>query len=204
MRVLLATGLFVALFFSQKAQAQGRFQPGYVVLTRGDTLRGLVQAPTRSTVARGVALRKSPPATDQVFYPVVAVRAVSLTGGKRYMMRKMLPVIFHDTLRLLLEPLVQGRANLYRTGYNLYGNAMTDAYANQLAAVYYYAEAGNNTAYPTLLQEKTFRQNLASLFSECPGAPAVKGQFSEANLVRLVQQFNACPGGLATPRGPQK
>ena len=180
-------------------RAQKRYQPGYLVLQRGDTLRGILEAPTRNTVARGVVLRKSEKPAEEVFYPVKIIRGLSLTGGKTYVMRKMLPIMRHDTLCLLLEPLVQGKATLYRSGYSLYTNDPDEAFANQFSIVYYYIETATNRIRPPyLLQANTFRQDLSRLFSNCPTASAITGKFSEPNLVHLVQQYNACPAS-STP-----
>ena len=185
--------LIIGLVPFSAVRAQKRFQPGYLVLQRGDTVRGIFEAPTRNTVARGVVLRKSEKTAEEVFYPVKTIRGLSLTGGKTYVMRKMLPLMRRDTLCLLLEPLVQGTATLYRSGYSLYTND-NEAFANQFSIVYYYIEAANNLIRPPyLLQENTFRQDLRRLFNNCPAAPAITGKFSEPNLVHLVQQYNACP-----------
>ena len=198
--ILIAAVVLAGLLTCRTARAQDKFRPGYVVLTRGDTLRGLVRVPTRNTVARGVVFRKILLATDQVFHPVASLRAVSLTGGKSYVMRKMLPVMRRDTLRLLLEPLMQGRANLYRSSYS-FRNSPDDVYLNEFSSLYYYVEAAANPARPPyLLQLNTFRKDLNSLFSDCPSAPAVTGKFSEENLVRLVREYNACPAPLTQAR----
>ena len=163
MRVIfLAAAVFAGLLTCPAARAQNPFRSGYVVLTRGDTLRGLVQTPTRSTVARGVDFKQNQAATSAAFYPVSSLRAVSITGGKSYVVRKMLPVMRRDTLRLLLETLVQGRANLYRSSYNLFSNNPNEVFANQLSLVYYYVEsAANQIRPPYLLQANTFQRDLA-------------------------------------------
>ena len=191
--VFLAAALFAGLLTCPTVRAQNPFQPGYMVLTRGDTLRGMVQAPTRSTVARGVKFRQAPPATDKVFYPVASLRAVGITGGKSYVVRKMMPVMRHDTLRLLLETLVQGRASLYRSSYSLFTNNPNEVFANQSSLVNYYVEsAGNRTRPPSLLQANTFRRDLASLFNDCVPASAVTGKFNELNIIKLVKKYNNC------------
>jgi len=51
-----AVALLAGVLSAPAAQAQ-RFQPGYLVLGRGDTLRGLLEAPTRSTATQGVTFR---------------------------------------------------------------------------------------------------------------------------------------------------
>lgn len=185
--------LMIGLARFSAVQAQKRFRPGYLVLQRGDTVRGVLEAPTRNTVARGVILRKSDKPTDEVFYPVKEIRSLRFTEGKTYVVRKMLPVMLHDTLRLLLEPLVQGNANLYRSGYSLYSNGTDEVFANQFSLIYYYIESSANLNRPPyLLQTNTFRQALGMLFSNCSTAPAVTGKFNEANLIRLVRQYNTC------------
>lgn len=185
--------LMIGLVQFSTVRAQKRFQPGYLVLQRGDTLRGLLEAPTRNTVARGVLLRKSEKSADNVFYPVKLIRGLRLASGKTYVVRKMLPVMRGDTLRLLLEPLAQGRANLYRSFYNLFTNNMDEVYSNQFSIPYYYIESSANLIrLPFLLQANTFRKDLSILFSDCPTAPAATGKFNELNLIQLVQQYNAC------------
>ena len=185
----------VAPFSAVKAQK--RFQPGYLVLQRGDTVRGQLVAPTRSTMARGVLFRRDEKTVDEIFYSVKLLRGVSLTGGKKYVVRKMLPIMRRDTLRLLLEPLAQGQANLYLSTYNLYTNHLDEVYSNLFSTLYYYVEsAANPTRPPYLLQSTTFRSDLASLFSDCSSAPAITGKFSEVNLIRLVQEYNTCASHL--------
>lgn len=196
-RTLLLFLILIAPAWVSTARAQKRFQPGYLVLQRGDTVRGLLEAPTQNTVARGVVFRKNDAAADDIFYPVKLIRGLRLASGKTYVVRKMLPVMKRDTLRLLLEPLAQGRANLYRSAYSLYTNNINKVYSNQFSELYYYVESSANpTRFPYLLQADTFRQNLRSLFSDCASAPAITGKFDEANLVRLMQEYNSCTSPL--------
>ncbi|GAA3990278.1 hypothetical protein GCM10022407_38500 [Hymenobacter antarcticus] len=167
------------------------------MLQRGDTLRGLLVAPTRSTVARGVIFRTDGKTAAEAFYSVKLLRGLGLTGGKKYVVRKMLPTMRRDTLRLLLEPLAQGQANLYRSSYNLFTNNTDEVYSNQFSLLYYYVEStANLTRPPYLLQANTFRSDLTSLFSDCTSAPAITGKFSEANLIKLVQEYNRCTSHL--------
>ena len=194
---LLLLLIIIAPAWFSTARAQKRFQPGYLVLQRGDTVRGLVEVPTQNTVARGVALRKPDAPTDDIFYPVKLIRSLRLANGKTYVVRKMLPVIKRDTLLLLLEPLAQGRANLYRSAYSLYTNNINKVYSSQFSELYYYIESSANpTRFPYLLQADTFRQDLRSLFSDCTSAPTITGKFDEANLVRLMQEYNSCTSTL--------
>ena len=198
---LLLLLMMIAPVCFSTAQAQKRFQPGYLVLQRGDTVRGLLEAPTQNTVARGVILRKNDTPTNDIFYPVKLIRGLRLVSGKTYVMRKMLPVMRRDTLRLLLEPLAQGRANLYRSSYSLHTTSMNKVYSNQFSGLYYYVESsGNPTRLPYLLQADTFRQDLRNLFSDCTSAPAITGKFDEANLVRLMQEYNSCTSILTQLR----
>ena len=196
MRFCLAPAVVLLWFLSSSvAWAQGRFQPGYVVLLRGDTLRGLVEVPTHSTVMRGVDFRKSAGEANKIFYPIKLLRGVQLTGGKTYLVRKMQPLMLHDTLRILLEPLAQGRATLFRSSRNVFSNNPEDEmYGNPFTSTYYYVERANTTTRPPFLLHPTrFREELSALFSDCPVAPAITGKFEEPNLVRLVRQYNACP-----------
>lgn len=188
--------MLAGLLATSAAQAQQRFQPGYLVLERGDTVRGLVEAPTRSMATRGVYFRKSA-ATEPQLYPIKTVRSLRVAEGKTYVVRKMQPVMGHDTLRLFMEPLARGRATLYRSPYNALANDPGAVYANQLSFSYYYIEqASTPNRPPYLLQASTFRTDLRSLFSDCPSGPAVTGKFTEENLTKLVQQYNACATGL--------
>jgi hypothetical protein len=189
--------LTVTLIQSLTAQAQKRMQSGYIVFAHGDTLRGELEVPTRSTVARGVMFRSDSNSSDKQFYPIKKLHSLHLMNGRTYMVRKMLPVANRDTLRLLLERLAYGRANLYRTTYNLFANNPDEVYANQSTLIYYYIErAVERTHAPYLLQATTFRNDLRSLFSDCPNAPNITGKFSESNLLQLVQQYNACQDKL--------
>lgn len=187
--------LLASLLGAPAAQAQ-RFQPGYLVLGRGDTLRGLLEPPTRSTATQGVNFRKSS-ATAPHLYPIKELRSLRLAEGKTYEVRKMQPMIRRDTLRLLLETLVRGRATLYRSPYNALASDPGLQYTNPLSQVYFYiAEDKTPNRPPYLMQASTFKTDLRSLFSDCPTAPAVTGKFTEDNLTRLVQQYNACTTGL--------
>lgn len=187
--------MLAGLLATAPARAQQRFQPGYLVLERGDTVRGLLEAPTRSMATQGVYFRKSA-ATEPQLYPIKTVRSLRLAAGKTYVVRKMQPVMRHDTLRLFMEPLAQGRATLYRSPYNALANDPGAVYANQLSFSYYYiGQEKTPNRPPYLLQSSTFKADLRSLFSDCPSAPAVTGKFTEDNLTRLVQQYNACAPG---------
>ena len=179
-------------------QAQKRFQPGYLVLQRGDTLHGSFEAPTRNTVMLGVTFKKNPQDADKLVYQLKLIRSLQITGGKTYMVRKMQPIMGRDTLRILLEPLVLGRANLYRSSRNVFtNNPEEEMFGNSLSSVYYYIEHGTETKRPPyLLNSSSYRQDLSSLFSDCGAAPAVAGKFSESNLIQLVRQYNACPTEL--------
>jgi hypothetical protein len=193
--------LVIRPVYVSTVHAQKRFQPGYVVLQSGDTLRGLVEAPTQNTVARGVKFRSNEKTSNEAFYPVRIIKGLRLASGKTYVMRKMLPVLGRDTLRLLLEPLAQGRANLYRSYYRLFTNNLDEVYANQFSLVSYYVETTvHPTRPPYLLQESTFHSDLASLFRDCPSAPDITGRFNEANLVRLLQEYNNCTTRLTQPK----
>lgn len=198
MKIFLTLALVLAgLFRAPLVQAQQRFQPGYLILQLGDTVRGYVEAPTRNTVMLGVAFKKTPQEAAKVVYPLKSVRSLQLTGGKTYVMRRMQPTMRHDTLRILLEPLVQGRANLYRSSRNVFTNSPEEEmFANSFTSVYYYIERSTETKRPPyLLNSNSYRQDLRSLFSDCGAAPAVTGKFSETNLIQLVRQYNACPTG---------
>jgi hypothetical protein len=184
------------LFATSAAQAQQRFQPGYLVVERGDTVRGLLEAPTRSMVTQGVYFRKNA-ATEPQLYPIKVVRSLHVAEGKTYVVRKMQPVIHHDTLRLFMEPLVQGRATLYCSSFNSLANDPGAVFANQFSFSYYYIEQENTPNRPPyLLQSSTFKSDLRSLFSDCPNAPAITGKFTADNLIKLVQQYNACATSL--------
>jgi len=184
---------FLLLTLSNTSALAQRWQPGYLVLQRGDTLRGLLEAPTRSTVAFGVRFRKSATTPVQPRYLIKQVRGLRLDNGKAYVMRRMQPVMGGDTLCLLLEPLVQGRATLYRSGYDVFSHNPDEVYANSFSLIYYYLEPARTAARPPyLLSSRSFQANLTSAFRDCPSAPTVGGSFTEANLVRLVRAYNAC------------
>jgi hypothetical protein len=177
--------------------AQKRFQPGYLVLQRGDTLRGSFELPTRNTVMTGVTFKRNPQDADKVLYPLKVIRGIKFTGGKTYVVRKMQPMMRHDTLRILLETLVSGRANLYRSSRNVFtNNPEEEMFGNSLTSFYYYIERAAETKRPPyLLNSASFRQELSTVFSDCVSAPAVTGKFLEPNLIQLVRQYNACPAG---------
>ncbi|GAB2476205.1 hypothetical protein GCM10011375_21950 [Hymenobacter qilianensis] len=141
--------------------------------------------------------RKDPASSNKQFYSIKKLHSLHLSDGRTYVMRKMLPVSKRNTLCLLLERLAGGRANLYRSTYNLFGNNPDEVYANQSALIYYYIERSTErTRAPYLLQATTFRNDLRSLFSDCSTAPIITGKFSESNLLHLVQQYNTCKGNL--------
>lgn len=195
MRVCFVPAIVLLWFFSYSpARGQGRFKPGYLVLMGGDTLRGLVEAPTRNTVMWGVNFKKNAGEVNKIFYSIKVIQAIQLTGGKTYLMRKMQPMMFHDTLRILLEPLVQGRATLFRSSRNVYSNnPEEEMFGNSFSSVYYYIERVDTTRPPFLLSPTRFWENLGALFADCPTAPAITGKFEESNLVHLMQQYNTCP-----------
>jgi hypothetical protein len=174
------------------AQAQADAVPGYIVLERGDTLRGSIKPIGVGDLTRGVYFQPGT-APESRLYPVKVLRAVGMTGGPRYETRKMTRMLGGDTLRVLMEPLIKGRANLLRSAYDPHYNQIDRVYANSLALRFYYIERGSGPyRAPFQLTENNFRESLRSLFSDCPNPPVVKGPFTEANLLKLITEYNTC------------
>jgi len=207
--------LAAASLLGPKAQAQGRFRPGYVVQLSGDTLRGQVQQ--RGAIRAAAACFFRPAATaEPVEYRPAELRAYGFAGGDQYEARvtERLHRKANVALRtLFLNVLVQGKARLYsfrdKDDVNHFYLATSPDSVTELKQVRAAVPSTNQdqivyeTQYP-------FRTVLAEAFSDCPAVQHLLPTLllSEGDLRRVVTRYNACaasptasaPAAVASPR----
>jgi hypothetical protein len=194
------------------AQAQANYKPGYVVLTAGDTLRGLIQA--RGDL-RNSRLCRFRPAEDAptVDYPPAALRAYGLASGLHYDTR-LVPLPDSGGQRqerlYFLELLEGGKASLYlrrdgadQTHYYLYMASRGPAPVQELEKRVVHQIIKNQVFNET---QNLYRNTLAEAFRDClaiqPALPTL--EFTASSLRSVVRRYNAYSGGTPAVRPAAK
>ena len=204
--------LLLASLFSH-AQS---FEPGLLVRSGGDTLRGEVENGFWLEPPAFIRFRPTPGSASQLFQPR-QLRAVSFTGG-RYFRYEALPIDHAAEVRLerlprgystdvrtdslLAEVLLEGPANLLRVvrnGVAHYLIRRTDKPHLELSERKYLRETrlkgwvvadGNN-----------YTAQLSMYFGDCPTAASVaaRAPFTAAGLGAVVQAYNAACASSSPP-----
>ena len=184
-----ATLFFLLFLIGQQrslAQSADRLQPGYIIPLQGDTVRGFVEPLARFVTAQGIGFRTAASTPSQRYQPE-QLRGFGLAGGKSYVTR---PVLLgtRDTLRVFLEHLIAGGANLYRLDYEIQ-RAVDPMSLQRYNTTFYYIDL--NGTMPLLLQEETYRGMLKNVFSACPAVSAKPiSRFDQPHLVEAVLRYN--------------
>ena len=204
--------LFVALTgYSFTGFAQS-YEPGVLVRSTGDTLRGEIENAFWVEPPTSISFRPAAGSPSQVFQPR-QLRAVRLTGG-RYFRYETLPIDHAAETRIaalpssnvtdvridpvLAEVLVEGAATLFRVvlpGAAHYlvrrsGQPVLDLSERR------YMSAGSNGGGRTVADGNNYRGQLGVYFGDCPAAQglAQKAAFTPQGLTEVVQAYNATCG----------
>jgi hypothetical protein len=224
LRLLCILSLLVLSNFYSLGQA---FEPGLLVKSNGDTLRGDIENGFWNEPPTFIRYRPSADRPSQVFKPR-QLRAVSFNGG-RYFRFEALPIDHAADTRLdrianrslpnvktdslLAEVLIEGPVTMFRvvrpgsTHYLLSrpGRAVLD-----LSPRKYMRKSENGSM--TLVEGNNYRGQLAVYFNDCPEASSIAqtAAFTADGVAAVVQAYNqTCsfsrqPGSswlrLATPR----
>ena len=215
-----------ALLASVLSHAQ-TFEPGLLVRSNGDTLRGELENGFWVEPPAFIRFRTTPGSTSQIFQPR-QLRAVSFTSG-RYFRYEVLPInhaaeVQLDRLprgyttdvrsdSLLAEVLLEGPAGLLRTSYAGIAHYLIRRTGQPYLEL---SEQKYLRTTPTGSQEvanaNNYQSQLELYFGDCPAAyaAAVKAPFTVLGIAAVVQAYNsACAPGtlpgrswlaLATPR----
>lgn len=188
----LSTLLTICLLATSIAtQAQRKhFIPGYVVNERGDTLRGTIQS-SRVISENGIQFKPTG-SPEVVEYLPTQIRAFGLDDRRRFLVRRLSvprrsyaqdPVRDTTTVKVFLQQLTTGAANLYRLDFE--GNTRF------LVAM--------PTSGLVNLEAVNFRIVLQTLFGSCPAAAAriSRTRLDENSLTDLVLNYATC-----TPQPP--
>lgn len=203
------------LFFLCSAQlAQSQiFEAGYLVLQRGDTLRGQVENAFWEEPPTVVRFRPMP--TDRATtYSARQVQAVSLASGRR-LLHERLPIDRYAETRLayltntrvrkqqpdsvLADVLVMGPARLL--GITL--NETKHFFVQRPGQPYLEMAAHNYLAYQQgthIVDDNNYKSQLQLYFGDCEAATklAATASFNAADLARVVRAYNRqCAGGPA-------
>ncbi|GAA3966980.1 hypothetical protein [Hymenobacter antarcticus] len=203
-RILLL--LTASLFYTFQTQAQA-YEPGLLVRTNGDTLRGEIENGFWTEPPAFIRYRSTPDRPSQLFQPR-QLRAVSFTGG-RYFRYEALPIDYAAETRLdrlpgrsftnvlidslLADVLVEGPVTLFRVG----GSATTHYLLSSpgrpvldMSARRYFSRTGNGT--DVVVDGNNYLNQLALYFGDCPAAyqAARKATFTPAALAEVVQAYN--------------
>lgn len=200
--------LITLLGASAQAMAQTNFQPGYVVLPAGDTLRGEVDARGAIRNARLARFRTAPDAAVIEYQPR-QLRGYGFVGDRVYQAETVLladsaqrlgqPYAPADTLARpsFLEVVLRGKLNLLflrdeRSNDHYYVQPRGQP-AQELVQKISLTNAGGTT-----LRRKSddYRRTLAAATQACLAVqPAItKVDFDLRSLTRVVGQYNACVG----------
>lgn len=204
--------LAVSLAYTPKIHAQA-FEPGLLVRSTGDTLRGEIENGFWTEPPAFIRYRRTPDSPSQLFQPR-QLRAVSFTGG-RYFRYEALPIDHAAQTRLerlterssvdvqidsvLADVLVEGPVTLFRVGrpgithYLLSGRGQP---VLDLSARRYLSRAANGSQ--GVVDGNNYRNQLALYFGDCPAAwqAAEQAAFTPTDLAGVVQAYNrSCAPG---------
>ncbi|MBC6697492.1 hypothetical protein [Hymenobacter sp. BT190] len=193
--------LALSLLMLNTITARAQYVEGYLITVQGDTVRGYVRAPTASTMAQAIIFRQQITIeTPQIRYPLKQLKGVELLGNKTYVIQKLQPILGKDTLRVLFQPLtIKGPIHLFRLDYNVRVSDASALGGSSYENVFYYIKQGQGP--PIELTSKSFRPLFKQLFQNCPSLAAT-GRFDQANLIYLVNSYNACISVDATSSRP--
>jgi hypothetical protein len=192
--------------------AQSNFRRGYVVLASGDTLRGQVDLRGAQRNAR-ISRFRSVGTTTVTEYQPPQLRGYGALGSQVYQSavvtlvdslarQSLLTNTVRDSIRLpvFLEVLVQGPASLLY----LRDSKNNDHYYLQLRAglLQELIQATQQTEVKGhIYQQKTthYRRTLANAMQSCLAVQATISNlpYFESDMIRLVQQYNSCVGGVS-------
>jgi hypothetical protein len=199
---LLLTSLGLALAANQ-VQAQV-FQPGWVLLAKGDTLRGEVEDNAWEEAPERVRFRAAAGAAIET-YTVPTIRAFRLREGRFFRLetlpldrgaQKQLSYLAPWLTRkpqpetFLVEVLVDGPASLLRTAVadvQHYYVRRAGQPALELAERYYLREQDGRQ---TMADGNNYKGELLTYFGDCPAAAQAIGRFEASALVAVVQAYN--------------
>jgi hypothetical protein len=215
-KILLSALLLFAA--SQLAHSQA-FEPGYLVLQRGDTLRGEVENAFWEEPAKVVRFRPTPTARP-VAYASQQLRSVSLASG-RLLRRELLTIDFDADTRLsylqhglthrprpdsvLADVLVQGPATLL--GIVLHATphffVQRPGQPRLALAAHNYLIIQNGTE--RIADGNNYKAQLLTYFGDCEAVtnllPATA--FTQQGMQRLVRAYNRqCSGAALPPEAP--
>ena len=213
LRLLLALPALLLAFLPSHAQT---FEPGLLVRSTGDTLRGEIENGFWVETPAFIRFRPTPESASQIFQPR-QLRAVSFTGG-RYFKYEVLPINHAAEVQLgrlprgyttdvrpdslLAEVLLEGPAGLLRTSYE--------------GIVHYLIRRGGQP-YLELSEQKYLRTTpngklevangnnyqgqLELYFGDCPAAraAAAKAPFTVQGVAAVVQAYNSACAPATLP-----
>ena len=205
LRALLALPALLLASLLSHAQT---YEPGLLVRSNGDTLRGEIENAFWVEPPAFIRFRIMPGSAGQLFQPR-QLRAVSFTGG-RYFRYEALPIDHaaetrldaqprgnHPDIRtdsLLAEVLLEGPATVLRVvrpGATHYLLLRANSPILDLSGRRYLRQAPNGAWVST--EGNNYRNQLSLFFSDCPVAQqmAQKAEFTAAEIVALAQAYNA-------------
>ena len=172
------------------AQTQAKNVPGYLVTTKGDTLRGFLTVPQFITES-GLRYRATEKSASQTFTPQ-DVRAFGLQDGRRFV-RRTLPIRLDaqtgvvDSAAVFLQQLLAGATDFYR--YEASRRASTSE-ARQAGNVKLYVSKSSYNL--VQLRRVTHQSVLSALFKDCPVVleSLPRTPFEEYKLGDLVLRYN--------------
>jgi len=207
----------VSLLFSFRAQAQV-YEPGWLVRTSGDTLRGEIENGFWEMPPTFIRFRTAASSPSQLFQPY-QLRAVSFAKG-RYFRYEAIPVDHAaetrlDKLRegivhsvqidsLLAEVLIEGPTMLWRVAQLGAVHFLVRRPGQPVLemSAYNYLRANGRGAL-AVTDGNNYRSQLQQYFGDCPAAAAAaeKVPYTADGLVAVVQAYYAaCAGGQFAPR----
>lgn len=175
--------------------AQSKFQPGYVVLPAGDTLRGEVEYSSAQLRAQRVRLRSADGGVKE--YQPTEARGYGYTRGAHYDARR-LPGQAGPTV--FAEALVRGAATLYLRvdeyqAQRFYLHKPQDAALTELVSRDTVVERRVDGVLRNVkLRDTRYRTTLRQAFGDCEAVQAriEQAAFTETDLRRAFREYAAC------------
>ncbi|HEX8326563.1 MAG TPA: hypothetical protein VF629_03400 [Hymenobacter sp.] len=214
LRLLFVLPAFFFCAFESRAQA---YEPGLLVTSQGDTLRGELENGFWVEPPAFIRFRPAAGSPSQLFQPR-QLRAVSFTGG-RYFRYEALPIDYAAQTQLdklarvlasdikidtlLAEVLVEGTGSLYRVARSSVVHYVVSSPGRPMLSLseHKYLRENDNGVW-AIADGNNYKALLGNHFSKCPASKMARtAPFTAEALVAIVQAYNReCAPGQQTGR----
>ncbi len=185
-----------------EAVAQPNYQPGYVVMSTGDTLRGLVNDRAEMKNARECSFKAVPDEAPRQYGPE-QLNGYGFTTGKMYESRR-IRLDSVTVATVFVELLVKGRLSLYH--YKVGDRYFAEKPPEELRELTRVEKRIERDGIPYVVVHALYKGTLTYMTLDCP---RLKRKIDRLpldldDLLRVVQEYNACSDTTASVRTRRK